>query len=181
MIEIELRGVARDSPQGGETMAAKGTKELMKVESPRYLSPIDEMERWFEEAWKMPFSLLRSRMWPETELREFDTAIPLVDIYEEGKELVMKADLPGWRKEDIEVNLAENALMISGEKKGEEKVEKGNYFMYERAHGSFYRRFELPYDVDASKVKAHFEDGVLEVRIPKSAEAESKTRKISIS
>ena len=114
-------------------MAAKGTRELMKAERPGYLAPFEEMEKWFEETWRRPFSLLRSSMWPKTELEEFETVVPYVDIFEDGNELVMRADLPGMKKEDVDINLTENVLTVSGQKKKEEKVEKGNYFRYERS------------------------------------------------
>lgn len=159
----------------------KGTTELLKPERPRYLLPFQDMERWFEEMWRRPFSLLKSPAWPETEIGEFETISPHVDIFEEGNELVVKADMPGLDKRDIDISITDNALTISGERRKEEKVEKGNYFSYERVHGSFYRRFDLPSDVDTEKVKAHLENGVLEVRLPKTEEAKEKSRKISIS
>lgn len=162
-------------------MAAKGTRELIKAERPGYLAPFEEMEKWFEETWRRPFSLLRSSMWPKAELEEFETVMPYVDIFEDGNELVMRADLPGMKKEDVDINLTENVLTVSGQKKKEEKVEKGNYFRYERSHGTFFRRFELPYDIDTEKIKAHLEDGVLEIRLPRTHEAEGKSRKITIS
>ena len=124
--------------------------------------------------------MLRSSMGPRTGLEDFETVMPHVDIFEEGKELVMKADLPGMKKEDVEINLTENVLTVSGEKKKEEKVEKGDYFRYERSHGSFFRRFELPYGIDTGKIKATLEDGVLEIRLPRTNEAVEKSRKIAI-
>ena len=161
-------------------MAIKGTRELMKTERPGYLAPFGEVEKWFEEEWRRPYSLLRSSLWPKTEIEEFESAMPFVDIYEEGNEMVVKADLPGMKKEDVDINLMDNVLTVSGTKKTEEKVEKGNYYRYERTHGSFFRRFELPYDIETDKIKAHLEHGVLEIRLPKSHEAESKTRKIAV-
>ena len=124
--------------------------------------------------------MLRSSMGPRTGLEDFETVMPHVDIFEEGKELVMKADLPGMKKEDVDINLTENVLTVSGEKKKEEKVEKGDYFRYERSHGSFFRRFELPYGIDTGKIKATLEDGVLEIRLPRTNEAVEKSRKIAI-
>jgi HSP20 family protein len=105
---------------------------------------------------------------------------PSVDIYDEGDELVFKADMPGVNKEDLKVDVAGDYLTISGEKKKEEKIERNNYYRFERSHGSFSRRFELPAGVDTDKIKAHFEGGVLEVRIPKTEEAAKKSKKISV-
>jgi hypothetical protein len=104
----------------------RGGTELTKTERSRHLTPFEEMERWFGDFWRRPFSLLTPTMWPE-------------------------------------------------------KVEKGDYYRYERSHGSFFRRFELPFDVDAEKVKAHLEHGVLEVRVPKTEEMKGKSKKVAIS
>ncbi len=158
----------------------KGSKELMKIERPGYLSPFAEMERWFDEAWRRPFSFLTPR-WHGVESEEFETVMPAADLYEEGNELVLRADLPGLEKKDVDIHIADNILTVSGERKKEETVERGSYYSYERTHGSFYRRFSLPADIDVNKVKAHMENGVLEVRLPKTEEAKERSRKISIS
>lgn len=158
----------------------KGTKELIKTEKSKMLSPIDEMEKWFEQLWMRPFSLFSSPLWSGTRLSELEELSPSVDIYEEGKELVMKADLPGASKDDVQVNITDNYLTITGEKKKEEKVEREHFYRYERSRGTFCRRFELPEELDTDKVKAHFENGVLEIRIPKSEEAVKKSKKITI-
>lgn len=160
----------------------KGSTEIARSERPRFLAPFEEMERWFEDVFRSPFSLLSRRTWPETsELAEFETLSPRVDIFEEGNEVVLKADLPGMEKKDIDITLADNMLTISGERTHEEKVEKGSYVMCERTHGSFFRRFELPSDIDAEKIKAHLGNGVLEVRLPKTEESKSKSKKITVS
>lgn len=158
----------------------RGSTEVVKTERPRYLTPFEEMERWFEDFWRRPFSLLTPTVWPER-AGEFETVTPSVDIYGQGNELVLKADMPGMEKKDIDISISDNFLTISGERKKEEKVEKENYFRYERSHGSFYRRFELPAGIDADKIKAHLENGILEVRLPKSEEAKSRSKKVSIS
>ncbi len=158
-------------------MTVKG-KELVRHERPTYLSPFEDMERLFEKAWHSPLSIMRS-MWP-TAVSEHETLLPRVDMYEEGSELVLKADLPGYKKEDVDIHLSGNILTISGETKTEEKVEKGDYYTYERSQGSFYRRFEIPIDIDTKKTKARLENGVLEIRLPKTHEVESKSRKIEI-
>ena len=158
-------------------MTVKG-KELARTERPAYLSPFEDVERLFGRVWHNPLSIMRS-MWP-TDVSEFETLLPKVDMYEEGNELVLKADLPGMKKEDVDIHLSDNILTISGETKTEEKVEKGDYYAYERSQGSFYRRFEIPIDIDTEKTKARLENGVLEIRLPKTHEAESRNRKIEI-
>lgn len=153
---------------------------MTKTERPRHLTPFEEMDRWFGDFWRSPFSLLTPTMWPER-VSDFETVMPIVDIYEEGNEVVLKADMPGMEKKDINISVSEGYLTISGDRKKEEKVEKGDYYRYERSHGSFFRRFELPYGIDAEKVKAHLEHGVLEVRLPKTEEMKGKSKKVAIS
>ncbi len=158
-------------------MTRKESKDIARVE-PRILSPFEEIEKVFDEVWKRPFSLFGSLM-PRLK-SEADVVAPAVDIYEEGDDLVLKAELPGLNKEDIEVKVTDDLITISGEKKKEEKVEEKNYYRYERSYGSFSRTFRLPIDVQTDKAKAKFENGVLEVRIPKTEEAKSKERKLQI-
>lgn len=160
----------------------KGSTELAKSERPKYLAPFEEMERWFEDVFRSPFSLLSRKAWPETrELAEFETLSPKVDIFEEGNEVVMRADMPGIEKKDIDITIDDNMLTISGEQTHEDKVEKGSYVRCERTHGSFFRRFELSSDVDADKIKAHLGNGVLEVRLPKTEESKGRSKKITVS
>lgn len=158
-------------------MARKESKEVVKAE-PTFLSPFEEIERFFDEVMRRPFSLFSSLM---PRLRtETEVLSPAVDIYEEGDDLVVKAELPGINKEDIEVKVTDDYITISGEKKKEEKVEKKDYYRYERSYGSFSRTFRLPIDVQTEKAKAKFENGVLEIRIPKTEEAKKKERKLQI-
>jgi HSP20 family protein len=156
------------------------TKELIRTERSRMLKPFDEIERWFEDVWSRPSSLLASSLWPAGRLTDLPEFSPSVDMFVDGNELVLKADLPGVRKEDIEIDIADTMLTISGEKKIEEKIENGSCFSFERSRGSFCRRFELPEGMDTDKVKAHLENGVLEVRIPKTENVVSSTKKIAI-
>ena len=86
----------------------------------------------------------------------------------------------GVKKDELDVNVTENMLTISGKKEKEEKVERENYYRYERSHGSFLRKFELPRGIDLEKIDAHFEDGVLQVKFPKTEEVKKHTKKIEI-
>ncbi|MEW6109551.1 MAG: Hsp20/alpha crystallin family protein [Nitrospirota bacterium] len=161
-------------------MGKKESKELTKSEPARALSPFEEMERRFEEFFRRPFSLLGPSWWPRLRMPEMEEFTPSVDIFEEGDEVVVKAEIPGMKKEEIEVNLTDNTVTISGEKKKEEKVEKKGYYRLERSFGSFKRTFQMPTEVQTDKAKAKFKDGVLEVRAPKTEEAKKKEKKILI-
>ncbi|MBT3057368.1 MAG: Hsp20/alpha crystallin family protein [gamma proteobacterium symbiont of Ctena orbiculata] len=93
---------------------------------------------------------------------------PAVDIKEEDKRYVIRADIPGVKPEDIEVTMEHGVLTIRGERKFEETEERENFKRIERSHGVFYRRFSLPDNTDADAVEATGKDGVIEVIIPKT-------------
>ncbi|MEJ7554401.1 MAG: Hsp20/alpha crystallin family protein [Aquificaceae bacterium] len=103
---------------------------------------------------------------------------PVVDVYETDQELVVKAELPGVKKENVEVSIRDNALYIRGEKKEEREEKTEAYHRVERVYGRFERVLPLPTDVKVESAKAEFKDGVLEIRIPKAEGA--KERKIEI-
>jgi HSP20 family protein len=84
------------------------------------------------------------------------------------------------KKEDIDIELTEDVITLSGEKKKEEKVEKKNYYSIERSYGSFTRSFRLPADVKTDKADAQFKDGILEIKIPKTEEAKKRKIKVSV-
>lgn len=105
---------------------------------------------------------------------------PSVDISETDKEFVIKAEIPGVKKEDVKVTIESGMLTIKGERKME-KEEKGKKFhRVERSYGSFVRSFRIPDGVDESKVKAEFKDGVMNVALPKSEKAKSKALEIPV-
>jgi len=103
---------------------------------------------------------------------------PMVDTYEKDDAIVVNAELPGVNKEDISVDVKNNILTISGERKHEEDVNEDKYFRKERFYGKFQRSFTLPDNVDSEKVDAAYKDGVLEVTIPKTEQG--TTKKIEI-
>jgi len=95
---------------------------------------------------------------------------PAVDVSETEDSIVVKADLPGVKPEEIEINISDNILTIRGEKKREEEEKKENFYRVERYYGSFMRAIQLPTEVDVEKVKATYKDGVLKVVLPKKVE-----------
>jgi len=104
----------------------------------------------------------------------FGTWAPLVDIYEEGDKIVLRAEIPGASKDDIDVKVENGTLTIRGEKKQEKQVDSETAYRIERFYGSFSRSFVLPTSIDAGKIKATYKDGVLEVVVPKADEAKPK-------
>jgi HSP20 family protein len=161
-------------------VAKKESKELTKVEPSRALSPFEDMERRIDDFLRRPFSMFGPSWFPRLRMPEFEEISPIVDIFEEGHDIVMKAELPGMKKEDIEVNITDDIITVSGEKKKEEKIEKKNYHRLERSYGSFVRSFRLPTEVQTEQVKAQFKNGILEIRVPKTEEAKKKEKKVQI-
>lgn len=106
---------------------------------------------------------------------------PDVDIVEDKDEFILTADLPGLTKKDININIKENMLTISGERKSEIKDEKRNYCRTERRYGAFKRSFQLTDKVIADKISATFKDGVLTVNVPKAEEVKPKEIEIKVS
>ena len=107
--------------------------------------------------------------------------VPAVDIFEnEQKELVLKAELPDVRKEDVSVTVENNMLTLSGERKVGTEVKKEQYHRLERSFGSFSRSFSLPTAVDTGKIGADFRNGVLTVRLPFREEAKPRSINIDV-
>lgn len=105
---------------------------------------------------------------------------PAVDIVENDKELVVSADLPGVKLEDVEVKIEDGTLTLSGSRKFENEDNKNGYHRIERSYGQFHRAFALPDSVDATKVAAGFDNGVLKVTLPKKEIARPRTVKVEI-
>src|SRR5678809_42847 len=105
---------------------------------------------------------------------------PLVDITEDEKEYLIKAELPDMKKEDVHLTVEHEVLAISGERTFEKEEQGKKYHRIERAYGSFVRSFSLPEDADGSKVSADFKDGMLHVHLPKSQKAKPKAIEIKV-
>ena len=107
--------------------------------------------------------------------------VPVVDIYSNGQhELVLKAELPDMKEEEIELTVEDNTLTLSGEKKLDTEVTEEHFHRIERSYGAFARTFALPPTVDASKVSAQYKAGVLTVRLPLREDAKPNRIKIAV-
>lgn len=104
---------------------------------------------------------------------------PALDIFEKDDRFVVKAELPGMKEDDIDVSVVGDTLTIKGEKKTEEEIDEEDYYHMERTYGSFLRSISLPSNVNADKIEAKYEDGVLEVSLPKIAEVKPKRVKVA--
>ncbi|MGC3957701.1 MAG: Hsp20/alpha crystallin family protein [Verrucomicrobiota bacterium] len=130
----------------------------------------DEIDRLFES--------------PLTELTRTSNLLsgwaPALDVYEDKDNYVVKAEVPGLKKEDIIVSLQDGTLSISGERKSETKHEEASVYRTERSFGRFQRTVALPTAVEADKVKAAYKDGILTITVPKAEEAKPKQIKVSV-
>jgi HSP20 family protein len=131
---------------------------------------LEEWERRFDDLlgrplWRLPTD---ERGW-----------IPAVDVFEKDDRFVVKAELPGMKDDDVDVSVVGDTLTIKGERKTETEVKNEDYYRCERSYGTFYRSIPIPSNVDANKIEASFDDGVLEVTLPKSAKV--KPKKIAVS
>jgi HSP20 family protein len=157
--------------KGSEVTVSQGKGTLERM--PR-ATPFGEVERLFDDffgrRWPRPFAWERFPEMP---------AMPSVDVIDRDDEVVVRAEVPGYKKEDIEVSVSDSSLTIKGETKTEEKEEKGDYYRCEISRGAFTRTVELPAAVDDSKAKASMRDGVLELTLPKLEKAKRHTIAIS--
>ena len=136
---------------------------------------LEETERRFDDVFGWP-SL--PAVWRRIPTMEMGWA-PAIDVFEKDGKFVVKAELPGMKEEDIDISVVGNTLTIKGERKTESEVKEDDYYYCERSYGSFSRSIEVPSNVDTQKIEANYEDGVLEISLPKASEA--KPNKISVS
>ena len=147
----------------------KGMVEAVP-EKVRDITLSDEMDRlfntFFHRGWLRPFD----EIWPAMSHfgETFEDRSPRMDVVDEGDEILVRVELPGVKKDDLDVNLTGQTLTVKGERRHEEKTTEGEYFRAEIAQGAFKRTIRLPEEVDYEKVKAKFIDGELEVHLPKA-------------
>src|SRR5229473_2481517 len=105
---------------------------------------------------------------------------PPVDVYEDEHNITLKIEVPGIDEKEIDVRIENNTLTVHGERKFEKEEKEENYRRVERQYGSFTRSFTLPTTVDAEKVQAHYDKGILKVQLAKKAEAKPKQIKVNV-
>jgi HSP20 family protein len=125
-------------------------------------------ESFFPRSWTQPMHLA----WPDwARPGSLDLRTPRVDIIDRDNDVMIRADIPGVKREDLEVSLTDSAITIKGSTSVEKKEEAGDYFRSETMKGEFTRTLTLPGEVDGSKAESTFKDGVLEVIVPKHEHA----------
>jgi len=167
MATQEKQEVAVKSGKTGEKLPARMARRF------------DDFDRFFEQV--MPRGWFPSLRWPRVfapELGALEAWTPKIDVIDREDEVVVKAEMPGVKRDDIHVSLTGNLMTIKGETKREEKEEKGDYYRCEMSRGEFSRMFTLPADVDETNAKAELHDGVLEVTLPKLEGAKKREIKV---
>jgi HSP20 family protein len=178
------RGYAGGKPQGA---SYPGTRERTTslTNRPYYGTPTFG-------AFNSPFSMMR-RMFEDMDRMFYDWGAgttlagdqqslwsPQIETFRRGNNLVVRADLPGMNKENVNVDVEDDQLIISGERQDEYNEERDDFFRSERSYGRFYRSIPLPEGVDANACKAEFKNGVLEITLPVPKETEQERRRIDI-
>ena len=130
----------------------------------------DRMNRLFEEA---------NRGWKSDEGPGTTAWSPAVDIFETEDEIIVKAEVPGMGRKDIDLSLENNVLTLKGDRRFQKETKEENYHRIERSYGSFTRSFSIPAMVNEDKIRADYNDGVLSISLPKKERAQAKQIKIT--
>ncbi len=145
----------------------------------RGLSPFEEYERFLEEFlpshWMRPMRL-EHPLWDR--LAQWQPRLPRVDVIDQDKQIVVRAEVPGVDRKDLDVSVTDNTVTIKGHSEYESKEEEGAYYRREISRGAFERTVALPCEVNADKAKARFDEGVLELTLPKVQEANRRRIKV---
>jgi HSP20 family protein len=152
---------------------------LQRYRAGPWMSPFEEMDRLFGRLF--PRGLMRSMRpgWPAlSELSPYEIRMPRVDVVDKEEDVLIRAEIPGVKKEDLDVSVTDHTVIIRGEAQQESAEEEGEYYLREMSYGAFSRSIPLPADVDTEKCRVSFKDGILEMKLPKAESA--KRRRIPI-
>ena len=139
---------------------------------PRYEMPLSRVRDQFSQIFEQPDFALSDLLgggW-----------MPAVDVLEDNDKFTVKAELPGFKREELDVCIEDNSLILSGERKSDEERKDGEFHRSERFYGRFHRVISLPSSVDLNQIQAKYQDGVLTVTLPKSAHARAKQIEVGI-
>lgn len=145
-------------------------------------TPISMMRRMLEDMDRMVYGFTGGalpELWSGGDL-ERSLWSPQIETFRRDNQLVVRADLPGMNKENVNVEIEDDTLLISGERQDEHEEERDDFYRSERSYGRFFRAIPLPDGVDPNSAKAEFKDGVLEIAVPVPKEPERSSRRIDI-
>ena len=156
-------------------MSEDKPKSPPETKSSRWLQPFDDMDDWFDELQKQWLSQRFFGRGLSDYANAFGGRVPKVDVIDRKDDICVRAELPGVKKEDIQITLNDNILAIQAKIEKEELKEEDKYHRRELVKGEFQRSLQLPAPVDEKNTKATFKDGILELCLPKLAEFSPKT------
>lgn len=146
----------------------------------RSLNPVEELRSQIDRVFEDAFCGLNLSKPYEPEIEPVVNWYPSIEAYEENEKYVIKAALPGVEKDQINIDVEENRVTISGEHKKQNEVSEENYYRSEISYGNFRRSFGLAKGVDPEKAKAEFKNGILKLDLPKKEEEKAKVKKVKI-
>lgn len=135
-----------------------------------------ELDKLFEDFFAPVAARRRGYIKPEASV-----ITPAIEMFEKDNDLVIRAELPGVNKEDIDISITNDTLTIKGEYKKSEEIKEEKYYLREKVYGNFLRTIALPPDVDTDKAEASLKNGILEIVMAKKEEAKTKEKKIAVS
>ena len=162
------------------TTEKSGQDKSVTTTSERH-SPFAEIDRYFDDLVSNRWPSVFGGHWPSFSLgmrSPFEGRWPKVDVVDRDKEVLIRAELPGVKKEDLDVSVTDSSVTIKATTHHEEKEEKGEYVRQETRHGEYHRTVSLPREVNGDQAKAVFKDGVLELTIPKLEKAKRHSVKV---
>jgi HSP20 family protein len=143
---------------------------------------LDEIEAEMQRFWHQPWSFLSGPFHPFQAMRRASQAwTPRIEVLEKSDAIIVKVELPGLKKEDVQVEVHGGQLIITGESKADSEVKEEDYDYSERSVGSLYRSMPVPTGVTPEQIEATLNDGVLEVSVPKPAESKPEPHKVPVS
>ncbi len=154
----------------------------MSIEKWSPFKELDRMSKDMDRLWDQVFPTSRRflRELPVKALMEKDTAPPAIDIIDRPEAIVVKAELPGVEKDNVDISLHDNALTISGKIEREKEEKKENFYYSERSYASYSRTVDLPCKVNSDKVTAGLKNGILTINLPKAEEVKTKKIKVEV-
>ena len=157
--------------------------DATEVASRLAATPFEFMRRFGEEMDKLFGDFDFGRGWLPPALARSGPGIwaPQIEMFEQDGELIVRADLPGLTKDDVNVEIDDDGITIEGERRSEQNENREGFYRTERSYGKFYRRLPLPDGVEPENANATFRDGVLEITMDAPKRTESKPRKVNIS
>ena len=138
-------------------------------------NPLSEIERRMEDAMSRPLSLWRR---PLMRWMPSDGMLPAIEMFDKKDKLIVRAEIPGVKPEDIDVSISDSTLTIKAERKSETEVKEEDYYRSEMSYGRFFRSVSLPEKVQPDQIDANYDDGILEITLTKILEA--KPRKVAV-